>query len=108
MNIFGKSVGQHFDFSEVGGDEARLVRAHRGLVGRRGHQESFQSCGKFGRFQSFKVIENCFKTKIRRMAERGSLTGLEVTMRFPPSSLKLKGELAIKNAAVNKDFFENG
>ena len=39
------------------------------------------------------------------MAERGSLTGLEVTMRFPPSSLKLKGELAIKNAAVNKEFF---
>ena len=37
---------------------------------------------------------------IRRMAERGTLTGLEVTMRFPPSSLKLKGELAIKNAEV--------
>ena len=102
MNFFGKSIGQHFDFSEVGGDEARLVRAHRGLVGRRGHQESFQSCGKFGRFQSFWKL---FETKIRRMAERGSLTGLEVTMRFPPSSLKLKGELAIKNAAVNKEFF---
>merc|ERR1712156_1178346 len=37
---------------------------------------------------------------IRRMAERGTLTGLEVTMRFPPSSLKLKGELALKNAEV--------
>ena len=28
------------------------------------------------------------------------MTGLEVTMRFPPSSLKLKGELALKNAEV--------
>merc|ERR1711884_19567 len=37
---------------------------------------------------------------IRRMAERGTLTGLEVTMRFPPSSLKLKGDLALKNAKV--------
>ena len=40
---------------------------------------------------------------IRRMAERGSLTGLQVTMRFPPESLKLKGELAVKNAEVKKE-----
>lgn len=43
---------------------------------------------------------------IRRMAERGSLTGLEVTMRFPPSSLKLKGELAVKNAEVGETAVE--
>lgn len=37
---------------------------------------------------------------IRRMAERGSLRGLTVTMTFPPASFKLRGELAAKNAAV--------
>ena len=41
---------------------------------------------------------------IRRMAERGSLAGLTVTMRFPPTSLKLLGDLAIKNSQVTSFF----
>jgi hypothetical protein len=34
------------------------------------------------------------------MADRGTLTGLTVTMRFPPASLKLRGELAERCAQV--------
>merc|ERR1712080_128708 len=37
---------------------------------------------------------------IRRMSERGGLEGLTITMRKPPQSFKLVGELAEKNKEV--------
>jgi len=40
---------------------------------------------------------------IRRMAERGSLCGLTITMKKPPQSFKLVGELAEKNEKVSGD-----
>merc|ERR1712180_563428 len=40
---------------------------------------------------------------IRRMAERGSLCGLTITMKKPPQSFKLVGELAEKNDKVSAD-----
>ena len=43
---------------------------------------------------------------IRRMAERGSLRSLTVTMRKHPASFKLTGELAVKNAAVGGEAVE--
>ena len=40
---------------------------------------------------------------IRKMAERGSLTGLTVTMRKHPASFKLEGELRERNREVREE-----